>query len=73
MEKENKKLKWCFGIKGGLKILEPNERLARSYLNEAKQSLERAEKNFNDGDLLCGQLWLFIMLNTMPCTHSYKG
>ncbi|HII30116.1 hypothetical protein AUJ69_02975 [Candidatus Woesearchaeota archaeon CG1_02_47_18] len=52
MEKENKKLKWCFGIKGGLKILEPNERLARSYLNEAKQSLERAEKNFNDGDLL---------------------
>ena len=46
------KLKWCFGIKDGLKIVEPSERLAKSYLEEAKSSLERAEKNFNDGDLL---------------------
>jgi len=49
---ENKKLKWCFGLKDGLKIVEPNERLSESYLKEAKLSLERAEKNFNDGDLL---------------------
>ena len=46
------KLKWCFGLKDGLRIVESNERLARSYLKEAKASLERAEKNFNDGDLL---------------------
>lgn len=32
--------------------MEPNERLAKSYLEEAKLSLERAEKNFKDGDLL---------------------
>jgi len=49
---ENKKLKWCFGLKDGLRIVEPNERLAKSYLEEAKASLERAEKNFKDGDLL---------------------
>lgn len=46
------KLKWCFGIKDGLRIVDSNERLAKSYLREAKASLERAEKNFNDGDLL---------------------
>tara|TARA_Y100000310_G_C20612642_1_gene778848 strand:- start:18 stop:506 length:489 start_codon:yes stop_codon:yes gene_type:complete len=46
------KLKWCFGIKEGLRIVEPNERLTKSYLDEAKSSLERAEKNFKDGDLL---------------------
>lgn len=46
------KLKWCFGIKEGLRIVEPNERLAKSYIEEAKASLERAEKNFADGDLL---------------------
>ncbi len=46
------KLKWCFGVKDGLKMTEPNERLAKSYLEEAKSSLKRAEKNFNDGDLL---------------------
>ncbi|MBI2673211.1 hypothetical protein HYX19_03045, partial [Candidatus Woesearchaeota archaeon] len=49
---ENKKLKWCFGLKDGLRTVEPSERLSESYLKEAKLSLERAEKNFNDGDLL---------------------
>ena len=33
---ENKKLKWCFKIKDGLKIVEPNERLSKSYLEQAK-------------------------------------
>ncbi|MBU2634487.1 MAG: HEPN domain-containing protein [Nanoarchaeota archaeon] len=46
------KLKWCFNLKGGLRIVEPNENLAKSYLKESKLSLERAEKNFRDGDLL---------------------
>ncbi|MEK6892246.1 MAG: HEPN domain-containing protein [Nanoarchaeota archaeon] len=50
MEKD--KLKWCFRLKDGLRVTEPNERLAKSYLEEAKSSLERAEKNFNDNDLL---------------------
>ena len=49
---EENKIKWCFGLKDGLRILEPNERLAKSYLEEAKSSLERADKNFKDKDLL---------------------
>jgi uncharacterized protein (UPF0332 family) len=48
----NKKLKWCFGLKDGLQITEANENLANSYLEESKASLKRAEKNFEDGDLL---------------------
>lgn len=46
------KLTWCFGLKDGLKVVEPNEVLAKSYLTEAKSSLERAQKNFQDNDLL---------------------
>lgn len=46
------KLKWCCNLNDGLKIIEPEELLAKSYLNEAKSSLRRAEKDFNDGDLL---------------------
>ena len=46
------RVRWCFGLKGGLREYEPNERLAKSYLEEAKSSLERADKNFKDGDLL---------------------
>ncbi|MBU0459973.1 MAG: HEPN domain-containing protein [Nanoarchaeota archaeon] len=49
---ENKKLKWCFKVKGGLKIVEPNERLSKSYLKQAKSSLLRAKKDFEDKDLL---------------------
>ncbi|MEA3378477.1 MAG: hypothetical protein U9Q69_02445 [Nanoarchaeota archaeon] len=49
---QSQKLKWCFNLKDGLKIIDPNERLAKSYLKEAKLSLERADKNFKDGDLL---------------------
>ena len=49
---EAKKLSWCFKLKDGLRTVEPSKRLARSYLEEAKASLERAEKNFKDKDLL---------------------
>ena len=38
------KLDWCFKIKDGIRIVEPNERLSRSYLEQAKFSLLRAKK-----------------------------
>jgi len=49
---ENKKLTWCFKLKDGLKIVEPNEILSKSYLEQAKSSLLRAEKDLNDKDFL---------------------
>src|SRR3989344_3640985 len=49
---ENKKLSWCFKLKDGLKIVEPNEILSKSYLEQAKSSLLRAEKDLNDKDFL---------------------
>ncbi len=47
-----KKLSWCFRIKDGLKVVEPNQRLSRSYLEQAKSSLLRADKDLKDNDLL---------------------
>jgi uncharacterized protein (UPF0332 family) len=49
---ESKKLSWCFRLKDGLKIVEPNERLSKSYIEQAKSSLLRAEKDTNDKDFL---------------------
>jgi uncharacterized protein (UPF0332 family) len=40
------------GLKDGLRIVGPDEALAKSYLGEAKSSLKRAEKDLEDGDLL---------------------
>src|SRR3972149_10616274 len=48
----DRKLGWCFELKDGLKIVEPNERLSKSYLEQAKSSLLRAEKDLNDKDFL---------------------
>lgn len=46
----NKKLGWCFKLKDGLRKAEPNERLSKSYLEQAKSSLLRAEKDLKDKD-----------------------
>lgn len=46
------KLKWCFKLKDGLRIVKPSKRLSKSYLKRSKSSLERAEKDFKDDDLL---------------------
>jgi uncharacterized protein (UPF0332 family) len=56
---ENKKLNWCFKLKDGLKIVEPNERLSKSYLEQAKSSLLRAEKDLNDKDFLWATVTIY--------------
>ena len=56
---ENKKLKWCFKIKDGLKLVEPNQRLSKSYLEQAKSSLLRAKKDFEDKDLLWATVTIY--------------
>ena len=68
---ENRILSWCFKLKDGLKIVESNERLSKSYLEQAKSSLLRAEKDLNDGDFLW-LLLLFIIQNIMPFTLFFK-
>ena len=56
---ENKKLSWCFRLKDGLKIVEPNERLSKSYLEQAKSSLSKAEKDLNDKDFLWATVTIY--------------
>lgn len=56
---ENKKLTWCFKLKDGLKVVEPNERLSKSYLEQAKSSLLRAEKDLNDKDFLWATVTIY--------------
>ncbi len=56
---EGKKLHWCFKIKDGLKIVEPNERLSKSYLDQAKSSLLKAEKDLNDKDFLWSTVTIY--------------
>lgn len=34
------KIKWCFGLKNGLEIIEPNSNLAEEYLRKSEDALE---------------------------------
>jgi len=54
-----RKLKWCFEIKEGLKIVEPSERLSKLYFEQAKSSLLRAKKDFDDKDLLWATVTIY--------------
>ena len=56
---ENRKLNWCFKLKDGLRIVEPNSRLSKSYLEQAKSSLLKAEKDFNAGDFLWATVTIY--------------
>lgn len=56
---ESKKLGWCFKLNDGLRIVEPNERLSKSYLQQAKSSLLRSEKDLNDKDFLWATVTLY--------------
>jgi uncharacterized protein (UPF0332 family) len=55
----DKQLNWCFKLKEGLRIIEPNERLSKSYLEHAKSSLSRAEKDLNDKDFLWATVTIY--------------
>lgn len=55
----NKKLKWCFKLKDGLRIVTSNERLSKSYLEQAKASLLKAEKDLNENDLLWATVTIY--------------
>jgi len=45
-------IKWCAGMKDGICLAEPDSSLAKSYLNNAKSSLKRAETDLSEGDML---------------------
>lgn len=54
----NRKLKWCFKIKDGIKVLEPNKIISDSYIKLAKDTLKRAEVMLNEKDVL----WTTVMI-----------
>lgn len=56
---ENKILSWCFKLKDGLKAVGPNETLSKSYLEQAKSSLLKAEKDLKNNDLLWATVTIY--------------
>jgi len=57
-DKPAKQIKWCFKIKDGLKMQNPNDEISKSYLDLAKSSLKRAEETLKSKDYL----WATIII-----------
>jgi uncharacterized protein (UPF0332 family) len=53
-----KKVKWCFKIKDGAKLVRPNKIISDSYIKLAKQTLKKAEAMLDEKDLL----WATVMI-----------
>lgn len=52
-------LKWCFSIKGGLKLVEPNKNISDSYLSEAENTLSRIKFLIDEGDFIWASVRIY--------------
>ena len=52
------KLRWCFRIKDGIKIVNPSEEIPRSYMELAKSTLKRANEVLEKKD----PVWSSVMI-----------
>lgn len=53
------KIKWCFGLKNGLKIVEPNENLVNSYLKFSEETLSKVKRLIEEEDYLWASVRIY--------------
>ena len=70
--KKTKSIKWCFSLKDGLKLSEPNTLLSASYMEQAKLSLLRSAKDIEDSDLLWGTVAAYYAEYYALCSFMQK-
>ena len=52
-------IKWCFSIKKGLKIVEPNKEIALSYLWESEKTLSKIRDLIEDEDFVWASVRIY--------------
>lgn len=53
------KINWCFGVKGGLKKVEPNKEISLSYLAEAEKTLSKIKRCIDEDDFLWASVRIY--------------
>lgn len=54
-----KKVRWCFSLKGGLKIVEPNKEVAFAYLEEAEKTLSKIKELIEEEDFVWASVRIY--------------
>jgi len=52
-----KQIKWCLNTKNGLELIEPNENLAKAYLNKSEDALRAASALHDNKDWRISSLY----------------
>ena len=53
------KINWCFSVKNGLKVVEPNKEIALSYLGEAERTLSKIENLIEENDFVWASVRIY--------------
>jgi uncharacterized protein (UPF0332 family) len=53
------KISWCFKIKNGLKLVEPNPELSQSYLEQSDKALEKVKQLLDEDDLVWASVRIY--------------
>ena len=53
------KIKWCFSLKGGLKIVEPSKEVAFAYLEEAEKTLSKIKGLIDEEDFVWASVRIY--------------
>lgn len=53
------KIKWCFNLKKGLKIVEPNKNLSESYFKFSEDTLSKVKRLINEEDYLWASVRIY--------------
>jgi uncharacterized protein (UPF0332 family) len=64
-----KKINWCFNIKKGLKLVEPNKNISNSYLEFAEKTLSRIKFLIEEEDYLWASVRIYYC--SYYCVYSF--
>ncbi len=53
------RINWCFSIRKGLKVVEPNEEIALSYLGEAEKTLSKIKDLIEENDFVWASVRIY--------------
>jgi len=67
-----KKIEWCFKIKNGLKLVEPNEIVSDSYLEQSEKALSKVKFLIEENDFVWANSRMYYCVYYSIMSFLYK-
>ena len=67
-----KKIRWCFKIKKGLKIIEPSEVVSDSYIEQSEKALSKVKSLIDENDFVWANSRMYYSVYYAVMSFLYK-